>query len=136
MKPAARVIVRPVDLSADSKQFTRNFKLLKLREFQRVFKNARIKSQDRAFVVLALENDASFARLGMAVAKKHIASAVDRNRIKRLVRESFRHRKTELLNLDIVVIARHGVDKLKNDQVFASLDQHWDNVIKRRNQKT
>ena len=46
------------------------------------------------------------ARLGIVVAKKNIKLAVDRNRLKRLVRESFRKQQLGLLGLDIVVIIK------------------------------
>jgi ribonuclease P protein component len=48
------------------------------------------------------------ARLGLVVAKKHLKRAVDRNRFKRLVRESFRSHQEQLAGLDVVVLARNG----------------------------
>ena len=51
-----------------------------------------------------------FARLGVTVPKKGNRRAVRRNRIKRIVREQFRHRQADLAGHDLVV------------QVFAAIE--------------
>ena len=43
------------------------------------------------------------ARLGLVVAKKLLKRAVDRNRVKRVVREQFRLRRSALPAVDLVV---------------------------------
>jgi len=87
-------------------KFSRQFRLLKPEQFQRVFKQA-IGSGDRCFRVLARANSLPHHRLGMAVSKKKCPLAVGRNRIKRVVRESFRKHLAEQLPpcaLDIIVL--------------------------------
>ena len=54
--------------------------------------------------LLALANDRGNPRLGLVISRKAAGAAVARNRIKRLVRESFRHTQTQLGGFDIVVI--------------------------------
>jgi len=119
-----------VDLDSESKRLSRLDKLVKASEFQRVFKLGNLKSHDRGFVVLALENDLVFSRLGFPVAKKNVASSVARNRIKRLIRESFRHNKSNLKSLDVVVIVRRGTDKIDNQGISAALEKHWQRLAK------
>jgi len=53
------------------------------------------------------------SRLGVTVTKKAFATAVARNRVKRLVREAFR-RSPSLLpaGVDLLVIAKQGADQL------------------------
>ena len=46
------------------------------------------------------------SRMGVIVGKKVAARAVDRNRIKRLVRETFRHSRDSFAGNDLVVLAR------------------------------
>ena len=70
-------------------RFPKRARLLKPAEFSRVFKKAH-RSSDRQLTILAAPNDLDYPRLGLAISKKHAKRAVDRNRIKRIVRESFR----------------------------------------------
>lgn len=77
-------------------------------------------------------NDAGEARLGLAIAKKQVRRAVDRNRIKRVVRESFRHHQNQLASMDCVVMARRDTSAAPNEELFASLQQHWKRLLMRQ----
>ena len=52
--------------------------------------------------------DTGNARLGMLVSRKHAASAVERNRIKRCIREAFRLEQGRLGALDVLVRPPYG----------------------------
>ena len=67
----------------------------------------------------------NLARLGLAVSKKHCRRATARNRIKRIIRESFRQQQDMLTGLDIVVINRPAATEASNREMFDSLEQHW-----------
>jgi ribonuclease P protein component len=54
-----------------------------------------------------------------------VRSAVQRNRIKRVIRESFRTHQSQLRGLDLVVIARRGVGAVKPRALFSVLEAHW-----------
>jgi ribonuclease P protein component len=54
-------------------------------------------------MVMARPNQMGYPRLGMVVAKRLLARAVDRNRVKRCVRESFRQVLPDLPACDFVV---------------------------------
>lgn len=54
-------------------------------------------------MVMARPNHAGYPRLGMVIAKRLLARAVDRNRVKRCVRETFRQAMPELPACDFVV---------------------------------
>ncbi len=56
--------------------------------------------------VRAGPNGLGYGRLGMIVPKRLVVSAVKRNRIKRLIRECFRQRQSELAGLDIIARLR------------------------------
>lgn len=92
--------------------------------FDRVFRRA-ARSKDRFFTVLARPGGSGATRLGMAISRRVDKRAVARNRIKRLVRESFRHHKDRLDGLDLVVLARRECVVADNAELFASLENHW-----------
>jgi len=77
------------------------------------------------FTVLFRPSEEQEARLGLAIAKKHCRLATERNRIKRVVRESFRRHKAELAGLDIVVLNSPVATKVTNEQLFRCLEKHW-----------
>ncbi len=92
--------------------------------FSRVFEKAR-RSRDRYFTVLCRPAEADQARLGLAISKKHCRKASGRNRLKRIVRESFRHHKEALKGLDIVVMNQPAAAETGNRELFRSLETHW-----------
>ncbi|MDN5924591.1 MAG: ribonuclease P protein component [Xanthomonadales bacterium] len=65
------------------------------------------------------------ARMGMAVSRKVSKRAVVRNRIKRQVRESFRHQRASLPFVDMLVIARSTAATADNSALRLELDQLW-----------
>jgi ribonuclease P protein component len=114
-------------------KFTRQSRLLKPSEFKRVFQQA-LRSGDDSFRILARENEHQRHRLGMAVSKKACAKAVGRNRIKRLVRESFRAgpgNKLEGAALDYVVLPTAGAKTQTNQELRNSLLTHWERLYQR-----
>jgi ribonuclease P protein component len=82
--------------------------------------------------VLAHFHDHGGARLGMAVSRRTARSAVVRNRIKRVVRESFRHGCGRLPSADIVVISRPPAAEASNNTLTRSLEGHWRRLRSRR----
>jgi len=81
---------------------------------------------------VAKQNNLPLARLGLAIAKKRIRLAVNRNKIKRLVRESFRCNKRALIGLDIVVMAQNNVDQKQNAVLAGALCKHWKRIARCR----
>lgn len=102
-------------------------------DYQRVFQGAQFKVSSNAILILALPNEQSRARLGLVLGKKNIRLAVQRNRLKRLIRASFRLRQHDIPPLDIVVLARRGLDQKGNSTIHAELNTLWNNLLKRAN---
>jgi len=109
--------------------FPRHARLLKPTEYSRVFKNP-VRSSDRLLTILAVTNGVNHARLGLAISKKNAKRAVDRNRIKRLVRESFRLNMHKMPDIDLVVMAKPVTKNADNQQILQSLQQHWNRLRK------
>jgi len=86
---------------------------------------------DSCFLVLIKPNDLSFARLGLSVSARTVGNAVNRNRIKRVIRTSFRLNAAQLPAIDIVVNTRAGARDMPNAQLTERLQQHWKNAVKR-----
>ena len=123
--------------SADGARFQRRMRLVAKADYSRVFQNPK-KSIDRLFTVLVRRNECEEVRLGLAISRKNVRSAVQRNRVKRIVRESFREHRQQLLNsdvgIDIVVIGRAYLAQAllakDNAGVFSSLQNHWQRLAK------
>lgn len=108
--------------------FRRECRLVSPYQYRQVFeKNNR--AADRYWTILYRSNDIEIPRLGMAVAKKRAKRAVDRNRLKRLIRESFRCQKI-LFGVDIVVLPRDASVKASNADLCKSLDEQWKRIAR------
>jgi ribonuclease P protein component len=111
-------------LDSGGLRFRRHQRLLAAREFRAVLA-ARCRSQDHHFTVYARGNGLADARLGLTVSRKVSPKAVVRNRLKRLIRESFRHHRPALAGLDLVVVARPPAAALAGAGVADVLLRHW-----------
>ena len=107
--------------------FPRTARLLTPAVYGQVFKRSQ-RSTDKYFTVLYLHNDVQNARLGMAVAKKVLKRAVDRNLVKRQIRESFRRHLDDLAGFDLVVLCKRGISLQDKAALRSSLARHWKRV--------
>ena len=115
-------------LLPDTAGFSPDQRLHTPAEFGRVFAEP-ARSSDRFFTVLARPTGRSAARLGLTVSRRAAKRAVDRNKLKRLARESFRHQRS-LPPWDFVVLARAGADRAERRVLRESLDRHFEQLTK------
>lgn len=91
------------------------------------------RSQDNLFSLHAQPNGLPHARLALAVSRRVSLKAVVRNRIKRLVRESFRQTQASLAGLDVVVVARTAAGTTEPAKLRLSLERLWPLIRQRCN---
>jgi ribonuclease P protein component len=96
-------------------------------EFKRLYAQGRRLAAD-GFTAVIRPNDAGFARLGLSVAARILRLAVQRNRVRRIIRESFRHHQRRLPALDIVVGLRSAPGDADNAQLRRSLEKLWQKI--------
>ncbi|WP_091644773.1 ribonuclease P protein component [Aquisalimonas asiatica] len=115
--------------------FPRAARLLTPHDFGRVFAGAD-RVSDRYFTVLFRVSDRSTARLGLAVGRKAASRAVDRNRIKRIARDSFRHQRASLPPVDVVLMARPAARHASRVDLHGALANLWQRLVKRCEQSS
>ncbi len=119
-----------MDQNTEPATFPRDLRLTQAEQYQRVFAGSS-RFGNRYITFLAKENQLEHPRLGMAIAKKSVKRAVDRNRIKRLVRESFRTNSATLPSVDLVVMCRPLILELDNASVLQQIEQQWHYIRKK-----
>ncbi|MES9900474.1 MAG: ribonuclease P protein component [Sedimenticola sp.] len=102
--------------------FDRTLRLLTPAEFKQVFQRSE-RCSDRYFTILYRPNALAHPRLGMAIAKKNLKRAVDRNLVKRLVREEFRLNRSGLSGFDLVVMCKRGLPTSNKTLLKSSLER-------------
>lgn len=108
-------------------RFPRCARLLHPAEFDAAFKNGR-RCSAKFLSAIASASSGPQSRLGLTVSKKNAPRAVDRNRIKRQIRESFRRMLPLNPAVDIVVSARGGSAKASSAELRADLQQLWSRI--------
>jgi ribonuclease P protein component len=112
---------------ASTAEFPREYRLTRRAEFDAVFAHG----QSRAglhITLIAKPSEAGVPRLGLVVGKKVARSAVRRNYMKRLLRETFRSSREELQPVDLVAVVKRAFNRAAGAAVrgeFSRLTQGY-----------
>ena len=102
--------------------YPKTSRLLKRSRFLELSKKGK-KIHTGSFIAIVLDGAKTNNRIGITVSKK-VGNAVKRNRIKRIIREYFRHRKDFLPGIwDINIIAKRGLTGLEYSRIIEELDK-------------
>lgn len=119
MLPSIATQGRPAE-QATPFAFPRQHRLLDGKEFKQVFDHAR-RVGNPHWTVLAWRHGEPKSRLGLAIAKRFIRRAHERNRLKRIARETFRHLSHRLQGVDIVVMSGKAALTADNQTLHTQL---------------
>ena len=108
-------------------RFGANLRLRSKLQFDAVYAGGR-RIDDRFFGLRVKPNGLAHPRVGLAVAVKTAGNAVKRNRLRRLVKESFRLAQFELPGVDVVVAAKFPAAEAPATALRASLATLWKRV--------
>lgn len=109
--------------------FSKEARLLDAAAYKRVFDGADSKASHQHLLLLGRRNQLSHHRLGLVISKKNVRLSVQRNRVKRVAREFFRHHSSDDAGFDVIVLARKGIDKLDNAALAVVLAQQWQKLV-------
>ena len=115
-----------------SQDFSREKRLLTPRHFKAVFDSPTGKVPGKNLLLLARNNDLDHPRLGLVIGKKSVKLSVERNRLKRLMRESFRQHQDNLVGWDIVIVARKGLGDVENPELIQHFGKLWKRLARSR----
>jgi len=114
--------------------FPREARLLSGVEFKRVFDARQVESNRYFRIHWARRSESedqtsprssTDARLGLAIAKRVARRAVDRNRLRRITRETFRKRREDLRSIDFVVLAKPPAVEADARTLKFALEKLW-----------
>lgn len=114
--------------------YPRELRLLTSGDFQRVFDGVTIKIPDQNILLLTRPNQLDHPRIGFIISKKNVRRAVQRNRVRRIIRESFRLQQHKLPPVDIIIMARKGLDELSSDELHRLTKKCWSRLSKKAKQ--
>lgn len=105
--------------------FSKKYRLISKEDFQSVFAKP-YKIKTRSWLILYKFNQLSHARVGIIIGKHLVRQAVKRNKLRRMIRESFRQQ--HFPGLDIIVMLRSGNVVSTNDLIqaqWAEINELW-----------
>ena len=98
--------------------------------FDRVFSSSSV-SEDKFFAVFYMLNRAPRNRIGISTAKRIVNKATKRNKLKRLIKNSFLSDLRCKEGVDVVVRVKQQASRAADDKILLqSLTNHWQKIMK------
>lgn len=116
-------------LERAGESFSRAMRLSRGRDISRVFRDGLSVSNPFVIVRAHRRGGNAVPRIAFALARRHVPSAVRRNRAKRVMRESFRRHAPSLRGFDIVVISRPALASAGGGELRQEMDRQWPRLL-------
>lgn len=120
----------PPERKSSDRRFGPDQRLRRRKDFAKVFSGG-IRLGARVVTIIVRSNGMNHPRLGLAVPRRVARRAVARNRLKRQIRESYRHHAEHLGGLDVVVLANKGAEKVASKSFRKVLAKQWERAMRR-----
>lgn len=120
-----------MSIGLDGFSFTKASRLNTPGEYRQAFACRPLRSKQGIVLWGSPQPSPGAARLGIAVSKRAVSKAVSRNRLRRLIRESFRRHQHALAGFNVVVQIRRDDESI----TLASLDQQWQRFLAKQQEK-
>ncbi len=108
--------------SVPAAKFTKEQRLLTPAAFREVFDAPERKLHQAHLMAFVRGNDSNMPRVGMAITKRKVPTAVARNLVKRQIRENFRQRNFKLEDKDIVFIVKKSIKGISNKELMSEIN--------------
>ena len=117
--------------ASSNARFTKAQRLLTPSSFREVFDAPERKLHQSHLMAFVRSNNCEQPRVGMAITKRKVPTAVARNLIKRHIREQFRKKAVYLENKDIVFIIKKSVKYLTNEELINEINNIFGKIEKK-----
>lgn len=112
-------------------RFTKEQRLLTPAAFREVFDAPERKLHQSHLMAFIRTNTHETPRVGMAITKRKVPTAVARNLVKRQIREQFRVKASSLENKDIVFIIKNSIKGISNTELKNEINNIFKKIEKR-----
>lgn len=112
-------------------RFTKEQRLLTPADFREVFDAPERKLHQSHLMAFVRANNEEKPRVGMAITKRKVPTAVARNLIKRQIREQFRTKALNIENKDIVFIVKKSINDIDNKELKNQINNIFKKIEKK-----
>ncbi|MGP9704671.1 ribonuclease P protein component [Psychrobacter sp. AOP31-E1-50] len=112
-------------------RFTKEQRLLTPADFRVVFDAPERKLHQSHLVAFVRSNTRNKPRVGMAITKRKVPTAVARNLIKRQIREQFRLKNIKMEDKDIVFIVKKSIEGLNKKELKNEINNIFKKIEKK-----
>ncbi|WWO97162.1 MAG: ribonuclease P protein component [Candidatus Dasytiphilus stammeri] len=109
-------------------KFPKILRLNNSKKFREIFQINQSLSM-REITLFYQKNFLEYPRIGICISKKVIKKAHERNRVKRIIRESFRLHQHYIKNIDFIIIIKQNFINKNNHYIIKILKILWNNCL-------